>query len=163
MQVVIIYESLTGNTERVARLIADAFYERQVPSKIYPVGGYDPAAIAEADLVIAGSWTDGLFVVGQKPAKGKKFSKLPDLTGKRCVVFCTYALDPGRPSRSSVRSSPSGAPTCSVAWRSDATTSPTAPTISSPASCSSRRPDSRSEARPDGPAPGFTTLVRWID
>ena len=96
MQVVIIYESLTGNTERAARLIADAFYDRQVPSKIYPVGGFDPAAIAEADLVIAGTWTDGLFVIGQKPAKGKKFSKLPDLTGKRCVVFCTYALDPGK-------------------------------------------------------------------
>jgi flavodoxin len=96
MQVVIIYESLTGTTERAARLIADAFFERQVASKIYPIGGYDPAAIAEADLVIAGSWTDGLFVVRQKPAKQKKFRKLPDLAGKPCVVFCTYAIDPGK-------------------------------------------------------------------
>ena len=39
---------------------------------------------------------DGLFLVGQKPAKRKKFTKLPDLTGKRCVVFCTYAIDPGK-------------------------------------------------------------------
>ncbi|HEY5153355.1 MAG TPA: flavodoxin domain-containing protein [Acidimicrobiales bacterium] len=96
MQVVIVYESLSGTTEAAARLIANEFYERQVPSKIYPVGGFDPQAIAEADLVIAGSWTDGLFFVGQKPAKRKKFTKLPDLTGKRCVVFCTYAIDPGK-------------------------------------------------------------------
>lgn len=96
MQVVIIYESLTGNTERAARLIGDAFYDRHVASKIYPVGGFDPVAVAEADLIIAGSWTDGLFVVGQRPAKRKKFTALPDLTGKQCVVFCTYALHPGK-------------------------------------------------------------------
>ena len=96
MQVVIVYESLTGTTKAAARLIADEFYERQVASKIYPVDGYDPAAIAEADVVIAGTWTDGLVLFGQKPAKRKKFTKLPDLTGKRCVVFCTFAVDPGR-------------------------------------------------------------------
>ena len=96
MQVVIIYESLTGTTEAAARLIANQFYERDVPSKVYPVGGHDPEAIAEADVIIAGSWTDGLFFIGQKPAKRKKFTKLPDLGGKKCVVFCTYAIDPGK-------------------------------------------------------------------
>lgn len=96
MQVVIIYESLTGNTRAAAQLISDAFFERKVPAKLYAVGGYDPAAVAEADLVIVGSWTDGLFVVGQKPAKRKKFTRFGDLSGKRCAVFCTYALDPGK-------------------------------------------------------------------
>jgi flavodoxin len=96
MQVVIIYESLTGNTERAARLIGDAFYGQQVASSIYPISGFDPDAVAAADLIVAGSWTDGLFVVGQRPAKRKKFTALPDLTGKQCVVFCTYALHPGK-------------------------------------------------------------------
>ena len=96
MQVVIIYESLTGNTRAAAQLISDAFFERDVAAKLYRVGGYDPAAVAEADLVIVGSWTDGLFVVGQKPAKRKKFKGFGDLSGKRCAVFCTYALDPGK-------------------------------------------------------------------
>ena len=96
MQVVIIYESLTGNTRAAAQLISDAFFERKVPAKLYAVGGYDPAAVAEADLVIIGSWTDGLFVVGQRPAKRKKFTGLGDLSGKRGAVFCTYALDPGK-------------------------------------------------------------------
>lgn len=96
MQVVILYESLTGTTKAAARLIADEFYERDVASKIYPVDGYDPDAITEADVVIAGTWTDGLVLLGQKPAKRKKFAKLPDLAGKRSVVFCTYAVDPGK-------------------------------------------------------------------
>jgi len=97
MQAVIIYESLTGNTQAVARTIADAFYERQVASKIFTVDEIDPAAVAEADLVIVGTWTDGLLVIGQRPAKKKKLTKaLPDLTGKACAVYCTYAITPGK-------------------------------------------------------------------
>ena len=96
MQVVILHESLTGNTERAARLIANAFYDRHVAARVFPVDGYDPQALAEADLVVVGSWTDGFFVLAQKPAKRKKFRALPDLTGKRCAVFCTFALDSGK-------------------------------------------------------------------
>ncbi|MCU0269028.1 MAG: flavodoxin domain-containing protein [Acidimicrobiales bacterium] len=100
MQVVIIYESLTGNTERVAWLIADEYFRRGVDARIFPVAAAEEPevveAIAQADLVILGSWTDGIFVVGQRPAKGGRFAKLPNLQGKRCVVFCTYALNPGR-------------------------------------------------------------------
>ena len=95
MQVVILHESLTGNTERAARLIANAFFDRHIATHVFPVDGYDPQAVAEADLVVVGTWTDGFFLVGQKPAKRKKFRSLPELTGKRCVVFCTFALDPG--------------------------------------------------------------------
>lgn len=95
MQVVILYESLTGNTERAARLIANAFYDRDVAARVFPIDGYDAEALAEADLVVAGTWTDGFFVVAQKPAKRKKFQQLADLGGKRCAVFCTYALNSG--------------------------------------------------------------------
>jgi flavodoxin len=95
MQVVILHESLTGNTERAARLIANAFYDRQVGAHVFPVDGYDAQAVADADLVVVGTWTDGFFLVAQKPAKRKKFRALPDLAGKRCAVFCTFALDSG--------------------------------------------------------------------
>ena len=95
MQVVILHESLTGNTERAARLIANAFYDRQVGAHVFPVDGYDAEAVADADLVVVGTWTDGFFLVAQKPAKRKKFRALPDLSGKRCAVFCTFALDSG--------------------------------------------------------------------
>ncbi len=95
MQVVILHESLTGNTERAARLIANAFYDRHIGAHVFPVDGYDAQVVADADLVVVGSWTDGFFLVGQKPAKRKKFRALPDLNGKRCAVFCTFALDSG--------------------------------------------------------------------
>jgi flavodoxin len=96
MQVVILYESLGGNTERAARLIANAFYDREVGARVFPVDAFDDEALAEADLVVAGTWTDGFFVVGQKPARRKKFEHLPDLGGRRCAVFCTYAVNSGR-------------------------------------------------------------------
>jgi flavodoxin len=96
MQVVILYDSLTGNTERAARLIANAFYDRQVGAHVFPVDGYDAQAVSEADLVVVGSWTDGFFFVGQKPGRAKKFKALPELSAKRCAVFCTFAVDSGR-------------------------------------------------------------------
>jgi flavodoxin len=96
MQVVILHESLTGHTEQAARLIANAFYEHQIAARVFPVDGYDAEALAAADLVVAGSWTDGFFVIGQKPGRRKKFTHLPDLGGKRAAVFCTFALDPGQ-------------------------------------------------------------------
>ncbi len=45
--------------------------------------------------MVAGTWTDGFFVIGQKPGRRKKFKGLPDLSGKRCAVFCTFAVDSG--------------------------------------------------------------------
>ena len=95
MKAVIIYESLTGNTHRVAGLIADELYRHRVGSRLFATPTVDEAAVAAADLVIVGTWTDGLLLVGQRPGRKGRIKKLPDLTGKRCAVFCTYAVDPG--------------------------------------------------------------------
>lgn len=96
MDAVIIYESLTGTTHRAAELIGDGLYDHQIGSQLYNVNTVDPTAVAAADLVIIGTWTDGLLVVGQRPGRKKKLKALPDLTGKRCLVYCTYAIDPGK-------------------------------------------------------------------
>ena len=96
MDAVIIYESLTGTTQRAAHLIGDGFYDHEIGSQIFPVAGVTADAVAGADLVIIGSWTDGLLIVGQRPGKRKKLKALPDLTGKRCLVYCTYAVHPGK-------------------------------------------------------------------
>ena len=53
-------------------------------------------AVAAADLVIVGTWTDGALIVGQRPGRHKRIAALPDLTGKRCLVYCTYAIAPGK-------------------------------------------------------------------
>ena len=43
-----------------------------------------------------GQTSDGLLIVGQKPAKKKKLRELPRLDGTPCFVFCTYAIHPGK-------------------------------------------------------------------
>lgn len=96
MQAVIIYDSVTGNTRQAANFIADELYRWGVGSNLFKVSELSDRAVAEADLVVIGSWTDGLFVVGQKPGRHKRFKHLlPDLNGKRCAVYCTFAINPG--------------------------------------------------------------------
>ena len=96
MRAVVIYESLTGNTAKAARLIGDHLTEGGIPARVFPTTEVDFQAVADADLVVVGSWTDGLFFVAQKPARAGRLAQLPLLAGKRCAVFCTFALDPGK-------------------------------------------------------------------
>jgi Flavodoxin domain len=92
----VIYESLTGNTRRAAEIMASAMTAAGVTATACPVTRIDYAALAAADLVVVGSWTDGVFVVGQRPGRAARLRNLPVMHGKRCAVYCTYALDPGR-------------------------------------------------------------------
>ncbi len=96
MNVVVIYESLTGNTRRAAGVIADELRSRGMSAVAVSIAGIDYQSLAEADLVIVGSWTDGLFFVGQRPGRAARLRKVPFIQGKRCAVFCTYAIDPGK-------------------------------------------------------------------
>ena len=96
MNAIVIYESLTGNTKKASEFIADELCAAGVTATACPTTGIDYQALAEADLVIVGSWTDGLFLFGQKPANGGRLSQLPFLTGKKAAVFCTYALETGK-------------------------------------------------------------------
>lgn len=96
MDVAIIYESMTGTTEQAAFVIKDELYRRDIATRTYKAGHEDPAYLAAADLVIVGTWTDGLILVGQRPAKKKKLLALPSLDGRQVGVYCTYAVNPGR-------------------------------------------------------------------
>jgi flavodoxin len=96
MRAVVIYESLTGNTAKAAALIGQNLVAEGVSATVCPTTDVDFQAVADADLVIVGSWTDGLFFFAQKPARAGRLSQLPILTGKKCAVFCTFALDPGK-------------------------------------------------------------------
>jgi hypothetical protein len=96
MKVVVIYESLTGNTRRAAGFITQELVRRGMSAVAVSITGIDYQSLAEADLVIVGSWTDGLFFVGQRPGRAGRLRKVPFIQGKRCAVFCTYAIDPGK-------------------------------------------------------------------
>jgi flavorubredoxin len=96
MNVVVLYESLTGNTRRAAELIAAQLGRAGVDAVVSPVHRPDYQAMAVADVVVVGSWTDGIFVVGQRPGRAHRIQALPVLDRKPCVVYCTYAINPGR-------------------------------------------------------------------
>jgi flavodoxin I len=93
---VVIYESLTGNTRRAAKLIAGDLTASGYPTIACPTTAVDYQALHEAELVIVGGWTDGLFFVGQRPGRASRLRRLPALNGKRALCFVTYALDPGK-------------------------------------------------------------------
>jgi flavodoxin len=95
MKAVIIYNSLTGTTEKAAHRIASELKALRVDATPVPIAEVDEAAVADVDLVIVGTWTDGIVIAGQKPAGRKKLRNLPSLAGKKAVVYCTYAVDPG--------------------------------------------------------------------
>jgi hypothetical protein len=96
VRVVVIYESLTGNTRKASHLIVDELRSAGHEAEAYPTGGVDLAQLQQADLVVVGGWTDGLFFVGQRPGRAGRLRKLPALAGKRAVCFVTYALDAGK-------------------------------------------------------------------
>ena len=97
MKAMLIYESMTGNTKKAAEHIAEALQKRGVSvTAVSPTTNINYQALSNADLVIIGTWTDGLFIVGQRPAKAGRLRLLPAMKSKQAAVFCTYALDPGR-------------------------------------------------------------------
>jgi len=96
VHVVVIYESLTGNTRKAGDLIAAELRAAGHQAVACPTTNIDYQALHEAELVVVGGWTDGLFFVGQRPGRAGRLRGLPSLVGKRAVCYVTYALDAGR-------------------------------------------------------------------
>ena len=96
VHVAIVYESLTGHTRKAAQLIADGLTAAGSTATVSPVTDVDYQSLAHADLVVVGGWVDGFFVVGQRPGRAGRLRRLPAVRGKKAIVFCTYALDPGQ-------------------------------------------------------------------
>ncbi len=96
MKAIVIYESLTGNTREAGHHIAAELTRSGIECAASPITEVNLQALSEADLVVVGSWTDGLFFFGQRPGRIDRLAKLPVIDGKRAAVYCTYAIDPGR-------------------------------------------------------------------
>lgn len=96
MRAIVIYESLTGNTREAGQLIAAELDATGIETALSPITAIDLQALSEADLVIVGSWTDGLFFFGQRPGRAGRLASMPVIDGKKAAVYCTYAIDSGR-------------------------------------------------------------------
>jgi hypothetical protein len=95
VKALVIWESLTGTTRKAAYLIANGLRQGGIEAFVSPATDVDLAALQASDLVILGSWTDGIVFFGQKPGRQARLWHLPFLTGKQAFVYCTYAVDPG--------------------------------------------------------------------
>jgi flavodoxin len=97
MKAALLVESLTGNTWKAAELIADKLQqERWSITGLSKVRKPDLASVQAADIVLVGTWTHGLFVVGQMPAMGPVIANLPTMRGKKAACFLTFALNAGK-------------------------------------------------------------------
>lgn len=96
MKATVVYESLTGNTKLAGQLIAEQLTAAGIEAVACPITQVDLQSLSESDLVVVGSWTDGLFVFGQKPGRAGRLAKLPVIDGKKAAVYCTYALHSGK-------------------------------------------------------------------
>ncbi len=95
MKAIVIYESLTGNTRKAGEMIAAELNASGIETVSCSMRQIALPQLAEADLVIVGSWVDGLFFVGQKPAGVRRLVNMPVIDGKKTAVYLTYALDKG--------------------------------------------------------------------
>jgi menaquinone-dependent protoporphyrinogen IX oxidase len=96
VRAVVIFESLTGNTAQAGELIAAGLRDHGAEASAYNITQIDHAVLSRADLVVVGSWTDGVFLFGQRPGRAGRLKAMPTITGKRAAVYCTYALAPGK-------------------------------------------------------------------
>jgi flavodoxin len=93
----LLVESLTGNTWHAAELIgAKLSQERWTITGLSKVAKPDLQSVEQADVVLVGTWTHGLFVVGQTPFALGNIANLPTMRGKRAACFLTFALNAGK-------------------------------------------------------------------
>lgn len=95
MKAVVIFESRTGNTQRAAEMIGGELRSAGYEVSVRPVHGLKLTEIAEADLLLVGTWVDGLVLFGHRPGGTAKLMTLPSLHHKPVAAFATYKWYPG--------------------------------------------------------------------
>ncbi len=95
-RVLVCYESLGGKTAKAAEALADRLSVDGDEVRVLPIRKVGRTELAASDLVVVGTWVEGLLVAGVRPAKAMRawLAGLPRLGGKQFALFCTYALAP---------------------------------------------------------------------
>ena len=93
----ILYNSRTGITRKFAEEINDFLNKNNIPSGIKSIDQYDAGDLSDCQYLFLGCWTHGLMVLLQHPdKKWVNFAKnLPDLNGRKIILFTTYKLATG--------------------------------------------------------------------
>ena len=96
LKIAILYQSLRGGTKRLAETLGTNFQSKGSSVGVYPITNYDAQFVLEADLIVIGTWTDGLFGLGARPGQLGKLNTLRNLAYKDVALFVTYEISPER-------------------------------------------------------------------
>jgi hypothetical protein len=96
MRALVVHESLTGNTREAAHRIVAELRELGWNASECSAAEFDLGALQAADVLVLGTWVDGLLLVGQRPGGNRRLSRLPLLGDTPTYLYVTYAVDPGR-------------------------------------------------------------------
>jgi flavodoxin len=97
MKASIIYNSHSGTTKAFAEGIGRFLTEKGVENRVGSIDSYDKEYLQSADLVLLGSWTSGLMIIGQRPDRPWYYfaKRMPAINDKRVAFFTTYMLATG--------------------------------------------------------------------
>jgi flavodoxin len=95
-RVLVCHESVGGTTAATATAIAGQLAAVGARVSTLPIAEVGARELAAADVVIVGTWVDGLVVARVHPAKAmrKWLEAMPRLGSRPVGIFCTYGVDP---------------------------------------------------------------------
>ena len=94
MRIAILYQSLRGGTKKLAESLGASFQGKGSLVGVFPITNYDAQFVLGADLIVIGTWTDGLFGLGPRPGQIGKLNTLRDIAHKDVALFVTYEISP---------------------------------------------------------------------
>ena len=95
-RILVAYESRSGHTEALAREVSSVLSGGEAAVTLRHLDEIGLAELAAADMVVLGTWVQGLVFARVGPAKQTRewLRRLPPLGGLKFSTFCTYAVDP---------------------------------------------------------------------
>ncbi len=95
-KVLVCYDSMGGTTKQIADDIANKISHSANSVTVKSIKDTSKADIVYADLIICGTWVEGLIFtkVGPSKSMNKWLHELPNLHGKQAALFCTYGVNP---------------------------------------------------------------------
>ncbi len=97
MKATVVYRSSKGKTRRYAEAIGAFLRDHGLDTTVVSVGDCDVRTLADVDVLLLGSWTNGYFVVGQHPDQPwlDLVRDLPRLDRPKVGIFTTYLIVTG--------------------------------------------------------------------
>lgn len=94
---IVLYNSKTGTTEKLAGEIRDFLNEKGLESQVASIYSFNSDDLRNVDFVFLGCWTNGLMILLQHPERTwVEFARtLPNLSGKKIGLFTTYTIATG--------------------------------------------------------------------